>query len=351
VVAAVTGGGGHLFAYMLSEPGGSSTLLEGLVPYDKQSCLGLLGSQGRDADGIQFCASLPHRHLGTSALMRGVLAFSPFAALIVEHPLINPDLYKVAAAPSLLLLLTKPPSGSTAMAERLAAAARDRATELTQQIARWPDSVGVAASATIVSGSTRLGDYRVHAAAVRARCRNNDGNSFNNTNSNSIKSTDSGDSDGDGGSGVDRGTSFTHTFCKGERERAGEDAACALLAVRALAHVTGLKATAPLQTLGVRLEQEGQCRNSHQGWCFAYARSPYPRQCDASRKVSAVSLQNRKRFLMIRLLVLITNACKLQLNISKPCAWQIVISTHIFVWPILHAVRLCLCMSCGACRI
>jgi hypothetical protein len=83
VVAAVTGGGGHLFAYMLSEPGGSSTLLEGLVPYDKQSCLGLLGSQGRDADGIQFCASLPHRHLGTSALTREVLGFSPFAALIV----------------------------------------------------------------------------------------------------------------------------------------------------------------------------------------------------------------------------------------------------------------------------
>ena len=36
VVVITTGGGGHAFAWLLSEPGASSCLLEGLVPYDKQ---------------------------------------------------------------------------------------------------------------------------------------------------------------------------------------------------------------------------------------------------------------------------------------------------------------------------
>jgi hypothetical protein len=47
VVAATTGGGGHLLAFFLSEPGASSCLLEAVVPYDKHSCLGFLARGGR----------------------------------------------------------------------------------------------------------------------------------------------------------------------------------------------------------------------------------------------------------------------------------------------------------------
>jgi hypothetical protein len=39
VVAVVTGGGGHLPAYMLGVAGASSCLLESLVPYDQASCI------------------------------------------------------------------------------------------------------------------------------------------------------------------------------------------------------------------------------------------------------------------------------------------------------------------------
>ena len=42
VVAAITGGGGLFFADLLREPGASSCLLEGVVPYDKHSCLSIL---------------------------------------------------------------------------------------------------------------------------------------------------------------------------------------------------------------------------------------------------------------------------------------------------------------------
>eukprot|EP01052_Picozoa_sp_SAG31_P058212 SAG31_NODE_17659_length_662_cov_1.433393_1_plen_174_part_00 len=40
VVAAVTGGGGPFWSFLLGVPGASTCLLEGVVPYDKQSCVG-----------------------------------------------------------------------------------------------------------------------------------------------------------------------------------------------------------------------------------------------------------------------------------------------------------------------
>ena len=39
---------------------------------------------------------------------------------------------------------------------------------LTPELARWPDCVGVACTATIVSHYTRRGAYRIHAAGVSA---------------------------------------------------------------------------------------------------------------------------------------------------------------------------------------
>ena len=49
VVACVTGGGGPFWSYLLSEPGASSCLLEGVVPYDKHSLLSFLERSGRAA--------------------------------------------------------------------------------------------------------------------------------------------------------------------------------------------------------------------------------------------------------------------------------------------------------------
>lgn len=164
VVAAVTGGGGHLLAYMLSEPGASSCLLEALVPYDKSSLLSLLARHQRSAPR-GFC--------------------------------------------------------SEDMAATMAECALDRALELTPDLAQWPDTVGVASTSTVVSHYTRKGDYRVHAAAVDA-----------------------------GG----QGSAYTHTFIKGERSRAGEDAACALLTMRALADSARLGCADEFASLGVRLE-------------------------------------------------------------------------------------------------
>lgn len=56
IVTVVTGGGGTTLAWLLSEPGASSCLLEALVPYDKMSCLDFLGRHGHSADGIGFCS-------------------------------------------------------------------------------------------------------------------------------------------------------------------------------------------------------------------------------------------------------------------------------------------------------
>ena len=108
-MALVTGGGGSLFSWMLSEPGASSMLLEGRIPYGKESAGAFLGEHGRTAEGVGFC--------------------------------------------------------STEMSALLAAAARDRAIMLTPRVASWPDAIGVASTATIISHYTRRGDYRVHAAA------------------------------------------------------------------------------------------------------------------------------------------------------------------------------------------
>ena len=56
------------------------------------------------------------------------------------------------------------------MALLLAEAARDRALELTPQLIHWPDCVGVACTATIVSHYTRRGDYRAHAGVCLCVC-------------------------------------------------------------------------------------------------------------------------------------------------------------------------------------
>ena len=42
-----TGGGGRLFSHLLGEPGATSFLLEGVVPYDKHAYLDYLSRQGR----------------------------------------------------------------------------------------------------------------------------------------------------------------------------------------------------------------------------------------------------------------------------------------------------------------
>ena len=111
VCAVVTGGGGRLFGHLLGEPGATSFLLEGTIPYDKHAYLGYLGRQNR-------------------ALPAGYC------------------------------------SAESAVA--LARAARDRAMALTQKIDRWPDCAGVSATATIVSHYPRRGGYRVHAASADA---------------------------------------------------------------------------------------------------------------------------------------------------------------------------------------
>lgn len=101
--------------------------------------------------------------------------------------------------------------------------------QLTQKVDLWPDAVGVAATATIISHYQRRGDYRVHAAAIGSATANG------------------------GGGVVTRPSAYTHTFTKGDRERAGEDVACSLLAVRALAFALELPAAEELAELGVRV--------------------------------------------------------------------------------------------------
>ena len=166
VVASVSGGGGHLFSWMLSQPGASSCLLEGRVPYDKASCAAFLAEHGRSTDSLGFC--------------------------------------------------------SAEMAANMAAAARDRAIMLTPKLKSWPDCIGVACTATIVSHFTRRGDYRVHSAT----CTGEDGSC----------------------------QVYSHALVKGARDRPGEDAACALLTLRALAEaVGGVEGASDLKTLGVRM--------------------------------------------------------------------------------------------------
>lgn len=167
VVALVSGGGGHLFSWMLSQAGASTLLIEGRVPYEKSSTDAFLREHGRSGEDIGFC--------------------------------------------------------SEDMAAELAAAARDRALMLTPRLENWPDCIGVALTATIVSHYTRRGDYRAHAASCH---------------------------------GAERTCEvFTHKMVKGHRERPGEDEACALLALRALTSAAGLAEHAEaLSTYGVRLE-------------------------------------------------------------------------------------------------
>jgi len=162
VVACVSGGGGPFWSYLLSEPGASSCLLEGVVPYDKHSLLSFLERSGRAADSVGF--------------------------------------------------------SSAEMALLLAEAARDRALELTPQLSKWPDCVGVACSATIISHYTRRGDYRAHAAAVDA---------------------------------CGASATYHHQLLKGARERPEEDAAVGLLALRALADATARPSAPALASLGV----------------------------------------------------------------------------------------------------
>ena len=87
--AVVTGGGGRLFSHLLGEPGATSFLVEGVVPYDKHAYLSFLSNQRRELPA-GFC--------------------------------------------------------SAASAVALARAARDRAMALTRKIDRWPDCAGVAAA-------------------------------------------------------------------------------------------------------------------------------------------------------------------------------------------------------------
>ena len=56
-------------------------------------------------------------------------------------------------------------------------------------------------------------------------------------------------------------TVYTHTLVKGHRDRPGEDEACALLAVRALADAAGLDGAAELKTYGVRVDDSESRQN------------------------------------------------------------------------------------------
>lgn len=174
VVACVTGGGGSFWSYLLSEPGASSCLLEGLVPYDKASLLSFLEGSGRTPDGCGF--------------------------------------------------------SSAEMALLLAEAARDRALQLTPVLSKWPDCVGVACTATIVSHYTRRGEYRAHAAAVDA-----------------------------GG----MSSTYVHKLLKGARERPEEDAAVGLLALRALADATGRPSAAELASSGILTDPDAVAGRSN----------------------------------------------------------------------------------------
>jgi hypothetical protein len=163
---------------MLSEPAASKLLLEAIVPYDKNSCLGFLRQHQLEIESqsVGFC--------------------------------------------------------SDGMAVLLARAARNRALHLTPKLQDWPLCVGVASTATIVSHYQRRGDYRCHAASISAK-----GN----------------------------GHQYTHVMKKGERSRSGEDSACALLTIRALAHQCDIKVD-ELETVGLRLvEEEGVTRVNEVG--------------------------------------------------------------------------------------
>ena len=166
VCAVVTGGGGRLFSHLLGEPGATSFLLEGTIPYDKHAFLGYLSAQNRELPA-GFC--------------------------------------------------------SAASAVALARAARDRAIALTKRIERWPDCAGVGATATIISHYPRRGGYRAHAAAADA---------------------------------FDTAHSYEHVMVKGARERQGEDAAVARLALRACAELAGVpeEVATTLRTHGIVLE-------------------------------------------------------------------------------------------------
>jgi len=150
------------------------------------------------------------------------------------------------------------------MAERLAASARDRALQLTPRLALWPDALGVASTATIVSHYTRRGDYRVHAAAVGAEvvvvaAAADDDCGGDRGDDRGDRGDDRGDRAAPAPCGAQaraarqrRPASYTHTFVKGDRERSGEDVACGLLTFRALAAAAGLPVAESLATLGVR---------------------------------------------------------------------------------------------------
>ena len=176
VVACITGGGGQLFADMLREPGASSCLLEGIIPYEKESCLSFLGNHDRRA--------------------------------VVE----NTDAIACLEGEDIIGFC------SADMAALLAESARDRALQLTPRLAQWPDCIGVSLTATILSHYVRRGPYRAHAGAC-------------------------------GSSG---GTStYSHLLVKGARDRAGEDGACALLALRALTTAAGVEAATALESYGI----------------------------------------------------------------------------------------------------
>ena len=100
------------FGHLLGEPGATSFLLEGTIPYDKHAYLGYLSRQNR-------------------ALPAGCCSAESAVALA-------------------------------------GIGARSRNGALTQKIDRWPDCAGVSATATIVSHYPRRGGYRVHAASADA---------------------------------------------------------------------------------------------------------------------------------------------------------------------------------------
>ena len=109
---------------------------------------------------------------------------------------------------------------SADMAALLAESARDRALQLTPRLVQWPDCIGVSLTATIISHYQRKGPYRIHAGA----CHEAGGTS-----------------------------TYSHVLVKGARDRAGEDGACALLALRALATAAGAAdAATDLATYGIR---------------------------------------------------------------------------------------------------
>lgn len=179
-VVAVTGGGVAALQWLLSVPGASRTILEGMVPYAAASLRSLLGG-----DPPAGAASAVTAVAMAEACLRRARA--------------------LAAAED----ATAAPEGTDAAGAAGAADGADRSGAGPATGGEAPDRplVGVAATAALVSDRPKKGEHRAHVALARS----------------------------DGTTAV-----WTITLDKGARDRSGEDAVVSELVIAALAAGCGL---------------------------------------------------------------------------------------------------------------